>query len=224
MSQMSHPSGGGATPMSIKRLLLPMLLMLALFAVACGSDDEEGSSDSTPSAETKESGTPAQGGKVKIAFSAPGADHGWMAAITENARKQAEELGDVELIASEGVTDSAAQADQVETLISQKPDALVILPNEGDALTPVAQKATAAGIPVVAVDRAFETPGAYRTFITGDNYGIGFQAGKYFAKELKCKGNVVEIQGIAGISVTDDRSKGFRDALKADCKDGVKIV
>jgi ribose transport system substrate-binding protein len=213
--------------MSIKRLLLPMLLVLALFAVACGSDDDEGSSDSGSNAASEESGTPASGGdggKVKIAFSAPGADHGWMAAITENARKQAEELGDVELIASEGVTDSAAQADQIETLISQKPDALVVLPNEGDALTPVAQKATAAGIPVVAVDRAFETPGAYRTFITGDNYGIGFQAGKYFAKELKCKGNVVEIQGIAGISVTDDRSKGFRDALKADCKDGIKIV
>ena len=139
--------------MSIKRLLLPMLLVLALFAVACGSDDDdEGSSGSGSERASEESGTPAsggEGGKVKIAFSAPGADHGWMAAITENARKEAEKLGDVELIASEGVTDSAAQADQIETLIAQKPDALVMLPNEGDALTPVAQKATAAGIPVV---------------------------------------------------------------------------
>src|SRR5215217_3784019 len=99
MSHLSHPSGGGAPPMTIKRLLLPMLLVLALFAVACGSDDEDNASDSTPKAETKESGTPAAGGKVKIAFSAPGADHGWMAATTENARKQAKELGDVELIA-----------------------------------------------------------------------------------------------------------------------------
>jgi ribose transport system substrate-binding protein len=99
-----------------------------------------------------------------------------------------------------------------------------VLPNEGEALTPVAEKATAAGIPVINVDREFTEPGAYRTLITGDNYGIGWQAGNYFADQLKCRGNVVEIQGIAGISVTEDRSKGFRDAIKAQCKNGIRIV
>ncbi len=211
--------------MSIKRFVLPLLVLLALGIAACGGDDDEGSSSSAQT--NQESGTPAagtEGGNLKIAFSAPGADHGWMAAITSNARAEAKKLGDVELIASEGVTDSAAQADQIETLIAQKPDALVVLPNEGEALTPVAQKATAAGIPVINIDREFTTPGAYRALITGDNYGIGWQAGNYFADELKCKGNVVEIQGIAGISVTTDRSKGFRDAIKRRCQSGIKIV
>ena len=101
---------------------------------------------------------------------------------------------------------------------------LVVLPFEGDALTPVAQKATAAGIPVVNIDREFSTPGAFRTWIGGDNYGIGWQAGNYFADQLKCKGNVVEIQGLAGISVTEDRSKGFADAIQGRCKGGLKIV
>jgi len=210
--------------MSIKRLVVPLFLVLVLGIAACGGDDDNASTSAQTS---EESGTPAagtDGGPVKIAFSAPGADHGWMAAITENARAEAKRLGDVELLASEGVTDSAAQADQIETLIAQKPDALVVLPNEGEALTPVAQKATAAGIPVINVDREFTTPGAYRTLITGDNYGIGWQAGNYFADQLKCQGNVVEIQGIAGISVTTDRSKGFRDALKRRCQSGIKIV
>ena len=99
-----------------------------------------------------------------------------------------------------------------------------MLPNEGDALTPVALKAMEAGIPVVNVDREFAEAGAYRTLITGDNYGIGYQAGNYFADELKCEGNVAEIQGIAGISVTEDRSKGFKDALQRRCKGGIKIV
>ena len=213
--------------MSIKRLaLLALCLVLALGVAACGSDDDDSGSGSNAASEE---GTPASGGSgsdgnVKIAFSAPGADHGWMAAITENAREEAERLGDVDLIASEGVTDSAAQADQIETLIAQKPDALVVLPNEGEALTPVAQKAMAAGIPVVNIDREFTEQGAYRALITGDNYGIGYQAGNYFADQLKCEGNVVEIQGIAGISVTTDRSQGFRDALKRRCQDGIKIV
>jgi ribose transport system substrate-binding protein len=214
--------------MSIKRLIVPLCaVLLALGVAACGGDDEGGGDSAQTTGQTTgaaEGNAEGGGGPVKIAFSAPGADHGWMAAITENARKEADKLGDVELIASEGVTDSAAQADQIETLIAQKPDALVVLPNEGEALTPVAEKATAAGIPVINVDREFTEPGAYRTLITGDNYGIGWQAGNYFADQLKCRGNVVEIQGISGISVTEDRSKGFRDAIKAQCKNGIRIV
>jgi ribose transport system substrate-binding protein len=210
--------------MSIKHIAGALSLSLALGVAACGGDDSS-SSDSGDSAKQTSGSTATKAeGPVKIAFSAPGADHGWMAAITENARNEAEKLGDVELQVAEGVTDSAAQADQVETLIADKPDALVILPNEPDALTPVAQKAVEAGIPVVAVDREFTEQGAYRSLITGDNYGIGFQAGNYFADQLECSGNVVEIQGIAGIPVTEDRSQGFRDAIKRKCQDGIKIV
>ena len=45
------------------------------------------------------------------------------------------------------------------------------------------------------------------------------------ADELKCNGNVVEIQGLAGISVTTDRSKGFADEIKKRCpQGGLKIV
>ncbi len=207
--------------MSIKRLVVPLCAALALGLVACGSDDDSGGNTSTVE---QKKGTPAQSEPVTIAFSAPGADHGWMAAITENARKQADELEGVTLELAEGVTDSAAQADQIETLIASKPDALVVLPNEGEALTPVALKAMQAGIPVVNVDREFTEAGAYRTLITGDNYGIGYEAGKYFASELKCEGNVVEIQGLAGISVTEQRSQGFKDALQRECKGGVEIV
>ena len=170
--------------MSMKKLVVPLCAAVALGVAACGSDADSGGGDSTVK---QDEGTPAQNTPVTIAFSAPGADHGWMAAITDNARKQADELEGVTLELAEGVTDSAAQADQIETLIASKPDALVVLPNEGDALTPVALKAMAAGIPVVNVDREFAEPGAYRTLITGDNYGIGYEAGKFFADQLKCK-------------------------------------
>ena len=161
------------------------------------------------------------GRPVKVGFSAPGADHGWLKAITDNARKSADELG-VDLILSEGTNDTAGQVSQVETLISQKPDVLVILPQEGGALTPIALKAMQAGIPVVNVDREFSTPAAYRTLIGGDNYGIGEAAANFIANELNCQGNVVEIQAWP-ISVTEQRSKGFTDGIKR-CNGGIKIV
>jgi ribose transport system substrate-binding protein len=81
----------------------------------------------------------------------------------------------------------------------------------------------AAGIPVINVDREFSSQTAYRTWIGGDNYGIGKAAADLIADELKCQGNVVEIQGVAGISVTELRTKGFTDGIKK-CNGGIKIV
>jgi ribose transport system substrate-binding protein len=99
---------------------------------------------------------------------------------------------------------------------------LVVLPQD-ETVTPAALAAMKAGIAVINVDREFSDPGAQRAVIKGDNYGVGFQAGQYFASELHCKGSVVEIQGIAGISVTNQRSKGFADAI-GQCKGGIKII
>jgi ribose transport system substrate-binding protein len=196
--------------------------VMLLAACESGGDDD----DSAPADDEEAGGGQEEegsGGTVTIAFSAPGADHGWLAAITDNASAAAEEFDDVEFVLTEGTNDSAAQRAQIEQLIAQDPDVLVILPHEGDALTPIALEAMQAGIPVVDVDREFSTAQAYRTWIGGDNYGIGVQAGNYFADELGCQGNVVEIQGIAGISVTELRSQGFRDAIE-QCDGGIEIV
>ena len=102
-------------------------------------------------------------------------------------------------------------------MISEKPDVLVVLPQDGEALTPVAQQAEAAGIPVVNIDRLFTQPDAATATILGDNYQIGVLAAEYIAEELNCKGKVVEIQGLAGISVTQERTEGFEDQLKKSC-------
>ena len=45
----------------------------------------------------------------------------------------------------------------------------------------------------------------------------------FIANELNCQGNVVELQGVPGISVTEQRTKGFTDGIKR-CNGGIKIV
>jgi ribose transport system substrate-binding protein len=197
-------------------------LALSLGVVACGGDDESDDPVATATQAAGDEGA-AQAADVKVAFSAPAADHGWLKAVSDNAKAKAEELG-LDMTVNDSATTSAEQADQIETLIQEKPDVLVVLPNEGEALTPVAQKAMDQGIQVINIDREFTTPSAFHTVIGGDNYGIGVQAGNFFADQLQCKGNVVEIQGIAGISVTEQRSQGFADQLKKRCQDGIKIV
>ena len=199
--------------------------VLVLGACESGGDDEssdEGNTEDTAAVEGE--GAVESGETIRIAFSAPGADHGWLAAITANAEAEAENFDDVEFVLLEGTNDSAAQVSQVEQLMAEDPDVLIILPHEGEPLTPVALEAMEAGIPVVNVDREFASEGAYRTWIGGDNYGIGVSAGTYLAEQLDCQGNVAEIQGVAGISVTEQRSAGFADTIEQLCGDGITIV
>jgi ribose transport system substrate-binding protein len=208
--------------MSLKRLLISTAAaaLLAVGVAACGGGTK------TVTEQAPAAGTPASGGgkTVSIIASVPPTDHGWLGAISKDAKAQAEKYDDVkfELVQA---ADADSQAQQVEQAIAKKPDALVILPQDGAALTPVAQKAERAGIPVVNIDRLFTAPDAATATVLGDNYQIGVLAADYISDQLKCKGNVVEIQGLAGISVTTDRTKGFKDELKKKCPDGgVKIV
>jgi ribose transport system substrate-binding protein len=182
-------------------------------------------SNETPTAaQTKGSDTnnpnSAAGKKVVIGFSAPAADHGWIAAITNNAKAQAASFSDVELKSVEAGADAAAQRAALSTLIAQKPDVIVLLPHDGKELNAFGLEAMKAGIQVVNLDRAFPDAAAYRLQIKGDNYGMGVSAAHYIVAQLKARGVtspvIGEIAGLDNLELTQERSKGFLDTLKAN--------
>jgi ribose transport system substrate-binding protein len=167
----------------------------------------------TVAASGGESATP--GKNVRISFSGPVADHGFLAAINSFAKKQAATYSDVEFKVLEAAPDAPSQIAAVQTAIAEKPDALIIFPQDGDQLTGVGKAATAAGIPVINLDRKFNDQSAYRLFLAGDNYKVGFNAGQYIGEKLKGKSDAVigEITGIQTLTLTQERSQGFKDAL-----------
>ncbi len=196
-----------------------VVAVAALSLAACtgnSSDSGDASGDTTTAAAAGSNDE--SGDKVVIGFSAPAADHGWMGSITESAKKEAAKYDDVELRVAEGTNDVNLQISQVETFINDGVDAIVLLPFDGAAMTPVALKAMDAGIPVINVDREFDDPNAARVTVLGDNYGMGVSAGAYVCENAD--GNkdavVAEIAGIDSLPLTQDRSQGFKDAL-AEC-------
>ncbi|MGH1561399.1 substrate-binding domain-containing protein [Mumia sp. DW29H23] len=206
-----------------RRRLLALAGVAAAATLALSACTNSSGDDDTESVANTGSGDNAEAGEtVRIGFSAPAADHGWMGAITSAAVKQAEAFEDVELINAEGTNDVNLQISQVETFINDKVDAIVLLPFDGAAMTDVATRAMEAGIPVINVDREFDSPFAARSTILGDNYGMGVSAGRYICEQAD--GNtdavVAEIAGIDSLPLTQDRSQGFKDAL-ADC--GLKV-
>jgi ribose transport system substrate-binding protein len=184
---------------------------------ACTSNEPDAPAADTGQVGTGTNDNTAAGKAVTIGFSGPQADHGWIAAISKNAEAQAKRYSDVTFKPVEATNEVTRQISSVETLISDKVGALVILPFDGKALTAVARKAMDAGIPVVNLDREFDTPQAYRTLIKGDNYGMGVAAGTYIGEQMKAKGVsnpiIAEIAGIDNLQLTQDRSRGFKDTL-----------
>ncbi|MCX4420018.1 MULTISPECIES: substrate-binding domain-containing protein [Streptomyces] len=181
--------------------------------VGCTSNDtksEKTAANSQPAADDK------PGKHITIGFAGPQADHGWLNAINDNAKSRAKKYSDVTLEITEGSNDTAAQIGQIETLINKKVDVLVVLPADGKALTQVGLKAMRAGIPVVNLDRIFNTPQAYRCWIGGDNYGMGLSAGHYIGEKLKDKqdAKVIELAGLDNLELTKQRTQGFDAALK----------
>ncbi|MFI1758368.1 substrate-binding domain-containing protein [Streptomyces sp. NPDC020571] len=172
--------------------------------------DDKAAADTQPAADDK------PGKPITIGYAGPQADHGWLNAINDQAKKRAEKYSEVTLEVTEGSNDTAQQIGQIETLINKKVDVLVVLPADGKALTQVGLKAMRAGIPVINLDRIFNSPQAYRCWVGGDNYGMGLNAAHYIGEKLKDKPNakVIELAGIDNLELTQQRTQGFDDGLK----------
>ncbi|MPY85517.1 MAG: substrate-binding domain-containing protein [Actinophytocola sp.] len=205
--------------MSRSRFLrtIGVVAAVAAFAAACTSN--EAASVQTNLGPRAVSSNDEPGKEVVIGFSGPEADHGWLAAINSTAIAEAKRYSDVTLRLAEGTNDPSLQISHIESFINQGVDAIVLLPTDGAALTEVATKAMEAGIPVVNVDREFTSEFAARTTILGDNYGMGISAGTYACKlveehNLGPDAVIAEIAGLDSLPLTQDRSDGFKDALR----------
>jgi ribose transport system substrate-binding protein len=207
-----------------RRALIAATATVAFAGLLTGCTTDTTANDQTQNQPTTATskGSTASGGKITIGFSGPAADHGWLGAINSAATTAAKKFSDIDLKVAEGTNDANLQISQVEGFINDKVDAIVLLPTDGAALTDVATRAMQAGIPVINVDREFSSPFAARATILGDNYGMGVSAGTYICNQLKSKKDaiVAEIAGIDSLPLTQDRSRGFKDAL-GDC--GLKV-
>ncbi|MER5844732.1 substrate-binding domain-containing protein [Streptomyces prasinus] len=203
------------TPRTSRRGLLfgAAAVSAGVLVTGCTSNEP---SDAEPTADDRSAADDKPGKPVTIGFAGPQADHGWLNAINDNAEKRARTYSDVTMEVTEGSNDTAQQIGQIETLINKKVDVLVVLPADGKALTQVGLKAMRAGIPVVNLDRIFNSPQAYRCWIGGDNYGMGLNAGHYIGEKLKDTpdARVIELAGLDNLELTKQRTQGFDDALK----------
>lgn len=112
--------------------------------------------------------------------------------------------------------DPAAQIPILEAMIAKKPDAIVIAPTDSKALFAPLKKAADQGIKVVLVDTTLEDPSIAVSEVSSDNIEAGRVAAAELLKVLgDKKGSVLTVNLSPGVTTTDDREKGFAEAVKA---------
>jgi ribose transport system substrate-binding protein len=152
-----------------------------------------------------------------VAFSQANNAEPYRAAQNELMEKLFAADPDVRLVISDAQQDNSKQVAQVETFIRQKPDLLIVAPNERAALTAVMGQAMEAGIPVICLERDILQPN-YTTYVHSDNVTIGRMAGEFIVQSLtrrfgKPKGNIVVMRGLLGVEGEINRDRGAREVF-----------
>ncbi len=155
--------------------------------------------------------------KYFVAFSQCNNAEPYRAAQNALMTKLFADAGDVRLVIADAQQDNSKQTAQVETFIRQKPDLLIVAPNERAALTAVMGQAIEAGIPTICLERDILQPN-YTTYIHSDNTAIGRMAGEFIAARLRekygaPKGYLVEMRGLLGVEGEISRAGGAREIL-----------
>lgn len=119
---------------------------------------------------------------------------------------------------------TATELTQIEDLITQKVDAIVMIPVDQKASQTAAKKVNKAGIPLILVNTRLsdDFDGEYVSYVGSDDTEAGKIEGEYLAAQLPNGGNVVYLVGQYGGASTERRKAGFDDAIAAS--PNLKIV
>lgn len=225
--------------MKVQRLLaLLMVAMAAMFSLAgCGTTDSSSptavatvgtAATAGTSGSTDTGGLPklAKKDKYKVGFSQTVSDNPWRLAETKSMQDEAAKRG-WEIVVTDAGGSAAKQVQDVDSLISQKVEAIFLAPQEEKPLVPAVMKAKAAGIPVILLDRNVDQTMAqggkdYVTFIGSDFVQEGQRVGEWLIKKTNGQAKIIELEGTTGSSPANDRKKGFDDTIKAQA--GMKIL
>lgn len=199
-----------------KFLALSLALVMAGSLMACGTTPPASSAASAPDT----ADAPSTDGAITVAFSQCGNQNNWKVSQTNDMKAIIEGAG-YNYIYTDAQDDTAKQVSDIEDIISQKPDYLVLSPREQEGYQSVLDKAAAASIPVILVDRGCS--GNVLTLNCGDFVWEGNTVATYLLEQFGDKPcNVVELTGTPGSSVAADRAKGFAETI-AD-HDNVKVI
>lgn len=154
----------------------------------------------------------------RVAISATGTDHYFDLQVYNAQIEEVKRLGGEPIAVDAGRNDGKLIA-QLQTLVAQKPDAIVQILGTLSVIDPWLKKARDAGIPVLTVDVG-STNSLNNT--TSDNWGIGKDLALQLVSDIGGEGNIVVFNGFYGVTPCAIRYDQLVNVIKYFPK--VKII
>ena len=217
----------------MKRIMTAgMAMILAVSLTACGGSEtvrEEKTTVAKDTEETKDTGingaektdTPAANSNkvkknpytenIKLAYIAHDLSTPNNQAWLEGIEQECASWNNIVIQAFNGESSAETQVKIMSDVIHQKYDGIILQCSDGTALAPSVEEAEKAGIPVITLNLDAYT--THSALVMAVDYDAGRMVADEMAKELSGQGNVVIIQGVAGLTRTDHLEKGFRDTI-----------
>ena len=158
-------------------------------------------------------GSPESKDEIKATLVISTLNNPFFVSVADGAKEAASDAGANLDVQNANNSDQTA-LNATTTALTKKPGVLIIDPVGSESGGTMTEQANKADVPVVAFDRQPDS-GELASFIGYDAIQAGKEAAKSLAESIDEKGKVVEIQGILGTNVAQDRSKGFNEGIKA---------
>jgi ribose transport system substrate-binding protein len=105
------------------------------------------------------------------------------------------------------------QLADIDDLLVKGVDALIVYPTVADAIIPAIERVYDQGVPVIVFGGTIDTD-KYTCLVMEDLLEFGRAQATWLAEELKGKGKIVMLSGIAGNTTAEDRLAGAREVFK----------
>ncbi|SFL39494.1 sugar ABC transporter substrate-binding protein [Methylobacterium pseudosasicola] len=145
-----------------------------------------------------------------IAISVAGTDHFFDLKAYQAQVETVKELGGTPIGLDAGRSDKALVS-QLQTLVTQKPDAVIQTLGTLTVVDPWLKKLRQAGIPVFSVD--LPSTNVINT-ATSDNFSLGAQLALQLVSDINGRGKIVVFNGFAGVPVCEIRYTELKTVLK----------
>lgn len=189
-------------------LLLSLLCLTFIFsACASGSNSKDASQKDGAAA-------PVPGDKkIVIGAALPDFSDKWLSYLQEGMKKFHKTQPNVDVTYVDAQNDASKQLAQIETFISQKVNAIVMVPVDTVSAVDMVERANKANIPIVVVNRTFDGVDKATSYVGSESITAGVMQMEQVAKLLNGKGNIAIMNGQMGQEAQIKRTEGNKQII-----------
>ena len=131
----------------------------------------------------------------------------------EGIQRECSSWDNITIDSFNGESSAETQVTLMADIINQQYNAVILQCPDGAALASSVAQAESAGIPVITLNLDCSSDTVHSALVMAVDYDAGRLAAEKMAEQMGEKGGVAIIQGVPGLTRTDNLERGFRDTI-----------